>query len=553
MTDGPGMGKRRGVAGAAIALFAAAVLLSACGKPAQDRASAIAPRAANETRPNILVIQVDHLGPELGAYGDAAADTPHIDQLAHDGVTFTSFYGASGGEDAETAALLTGMHPSTIGMVQEWADQAAWTVAPPPEVRGYPELLRAAGYDTFHVGARPDPFGGSAALWAHEAKKPGETWPGGVLRQPFLGIVDLSTHDAEKKKTFWDRLAFWRKQETAATRTNPAPITQPPYLPATPAVRDELDAEYARVHRVDDAVGTLMQRLRDAGVLDHTIIIFTAKSGPARPRAERTIYDSGARLPLIVRWPDHHGAGTVRQDLVSGIDVAPAILRMGGVAPRAWMQGQDHLSGADAANTFVFTVQNRVDNAYERVFAVRDGRYLYVLNLSPYISVLQLARPGALTDAVAAARKAGRLTRGQAQAFSDDRSQTELYDLKSDPYELTNIAADPAHAGDVARLAQVLDAFVAEAPDYSTDTTRDLNDLFKPGGVTPVTAAPQGAVRRGVVMLSSMTPGAAILWRTTDKGPWTLYTAPFAAPSHGVEAKAVRYGFVESTVVEIGR
>ena len=96
--------------------------LVACS-PAK-REAAFTPAPHDDTRPNILVITADHLGTELGAYGDKAARTPNIDRLAREGVTFTNAYAASGSEDAETAALLTGVHPSTIGVVQEWTGAA---------------------------------------------------------------------------------------------------------------------------------------------------------------------------------------------------------------------------------------------------------------------------------------------------------------------------------------------------------------------------------------------------------------------------------------------
>ena len=521
------------------------LMLAACGSKPHGEGG-IGTRAANETRPNILIIEVDHLGLQLGAYGDAAADTPNIDRLAREGVRFDAMFGASGGANAETAALLTGMQPSTIGMVQEWTGAGAWSVVPPPEIKGYAEFARADGYVTFHVGMRADPFGSPGSLWTIDDAQPGATWPAAMIDQPFLGVVDLSTltpaQRGEKPKGLFSK----RDDDTYAKA-----VPVPAYLPDTPAVQAALQAEYARVHRVDAQVGAVLERLRAAHVLDHTIVIFLAKSGPVRPRAERTVYDAGTHTPLIVRWPDGRGRGTVRHDLISGIDVAPAILRLTGVAPRAWMQGQDRLTGQGGSATYVFTVQNRVDDVYERVFAVRDGRYLYVLNLAPYTPVLTLSRAGPMADAVAAARKAGKLTRAQAAAFADERSEAELYDLKADPDALNNLADDPAHAGDVARLAQVLNAFAAEAPDYSTWTARDLGDLFKPGGVTPVTAQPQATTHGFAVALTSLTPGASILWRRDANAPWSLYTGPI--PLHGptrIEATAVRYGFLESPMAE---
>jgi hypothetical protein len=242
----------------------------------------------------------------------------------------------------------------------------------------------------------------------------------------------------------------------------------------------------------------------------------------------------------------------VRRDLVSGVDLAPSILKLAGLQPLAWMQGRDRLSVASDPEKFVFSVQDRIDGAFERVFAVRDGRYLYVMNLAPYTPLSALMRKGTLADAELAARKSGRLSPPQDRLFSEERPEVELYDLTTDPAAQRNLAEDPAHAEDVDRLTQALNAFAASAPDFSTWSAQDLEDLFKPGGAIPTATAPTGGLEGGRMSLATATPGAAILWRTSDEDPWRLYVGPVAVGGAAhVTAKTVRYGFRESPAVTI--
>jgi arylsulfatase A-like enzyme len=548
---------RRRRAGGFVALIALACIgLSACGK-GKTAPGAIEPRASGETRPNILVIEVDHLTTTLGAYGDKAAITPNIDRLAREGVTYTDAYAASGGEDAETVALLTGVQPSTIGMVQEWTGAPLWTVAPPPEVRAYPELLRASGYHSFHIGGRIDPFGAPDSLWTQNMRTGG--WPTVNIRQPFVGVIDLSTlPDAAgdpKPRGFWDRLQFWRQDPDAERRiksvTDARKIAVPANLPDTPELRAALKSEYDHVHHVDDEVGAILARLDKAGVLKSTVVIFTAKTGPAHPGAERTVYDAGVHVPLIVRFPDGKGKGSVRRDLVSGVDLAPSILKLARLQPLAWMQGKDRITTAAEPAKFAFTVQNRVDSIYERVFAVRDGRWLYLMNLAPGTAQAALDRPGPVTAAFEAARKAGRLTPAQARLFSSERPEAELYDLKADPQAQHNLAQDGSHSGEVTRLSQVLNAFAASAPDTSTLGAQELQDTYKPGGQTPMATSPTSFLQSGRLMLASITPGATILWRPKDGEPWRIYSGPIPVSGASLQAKTVRYGFDESPVSTI--
>ena len=131
------------------------------------------------------------------------------------------------------------------------------------------------------------------------------------------------------------------------------------------------------------------------------------------------------------------------------------------------------------------------------------------------------------------------------------RPESELYDLQSDPWQLRNLVGNPAYAGQVTRLAEALNLFAGSAPDFSVRSAQELGDLFKPGGQTPMAMQPTAAGVGGRLALSSISPGASILWRTKPEEPWRIYVGPLDAPKAGVQAKAVRYGFQDSPVVTL--
>jgi N-sulfoglucosamine sulfohydrolase len=568
------MAYRSGTLRAVIAAgFAATTLLSGCGpsKPPQA-VGGVAARPAAETRPNVLLILVDHLGPEFDVYGDRTAETPNLDRLAKTGQAFTHAYAASGSDDAALAAILTGVSPQTIGMVQEWTAQRVWTVAPPPEVRGFPETLRQAGYTTFHIGRRTDPFGAASALWTSETiGQVGdglEPWPPIQVSQPFFGEIDLSTvnapGDAALTKPGWIGRLLGRGKTRAAPipvkPIDPRAVQIPAYLPDSHSMRVALAHRYEAIERVDAEIGKILERLDKLGLSSTTDVIVMARSGPALPRAERTLYESGVHIPLIVHRADGKDAGKVRQDIVSGVDIAPSILTRAGLKPFAWMQGRERFASSDDPERYAFSVQGRVGAVYERAFAVRDGRYLYIHNLAFNTPVLSLARRGpGLIAFLAVARENRRverpgltvpaqLTPEQARVLrSDDRPEDEFYDLQKDPFQMNNLAEEDQYAGELQRLSDALNTFAASAPDYSTWDARELQDLYRPGGVTPTTSVPTLAVQAGRRVLDSATPGAVILWRPKDAPLWKIYTGPLPA-SGDIEAKAARYGFNDSAV-----
>lgn len=527
------------------------VLVLAAAACQAEREPTISPRSQNETRPNILVFVADALGPELGAYEDPAAVTPNIDRLAREGITYANAYAASGSSGAAWGAALTGVHPQTLGLIQDWNGERGWNVAPQPEVKAFPDLLRRAGWYSFRVGPQSDPFGGASALWDKNERTDGAVWLDNDIPQPFVGVVEATTlprDDADapraRKKGFLESLFAGKEAPPTPVVIDPKKIVVPSYLPDTPALRAALAARYQRIAAFDAQVGAAIQRLERAGALDKTVIIVTARTGPPWPRAERTLYDSGVRIPLIVRHPDGRGRGTVSRALVSGVDLAPSILKLAGRQPMAWMHGRDRLSARpDPAATFVFSIQNRVGPVFERARAVRDSRYLLILNEAPRTRLWDLARKGDLYDAVAGA--GGQPTLGPNQ--TSPRAEVELYDLRSDPAQVRNLAADSGRIGDVQRLAAALAAFNAMTPDLSNASTNELRDRYQPAGQTPVTAPPVMRLVGGRVAMEALTPGSAIQWRINDKDVWKLYRGPVALPKNGrLQAKASRYGFRDS-------
>lgn len=261
----------------------------------REREPTITARSQNETRPNILIFVANSLGPELGVYEDEASLTPNIDRLAAEGITYANAYAASGSSSAAWGTALTGVHPQTLGLIQDWNGERGWNVAPQPEVKAFPDLLRQGGYHTFRVGAPADPFGGTSALWDFNERTAGATWPDADIPQPFLGLIEISTlprddKDAPKPrdKGFFEGLFAKKEKPPAPVVIDPKKIVVPAYLRDTPALRAAMAARYQRIADFDAQIGAAVERVRKARALDKTIIIVTARTGPPWPRAERT-------------------------------------------------------------------------------------------------------------------------------------------------------------------------------------------------------------------------------------------------------------------------
>jgi arylsulfatase A-like enzyme/lysophospholipase L1-like esterase len=519
------------------------------------------PVQAND-QPNILILMAEDLGLRVGAFGDPVANTPNIDRLAEQGTRFPNTFTAAGVCAPSRAAHITGMHQVAIGaqhMRTRSFKPNEYRAVPPPEVKAYPELLRAAGYYTLtnnkldyqfsNYGAGSGPF----TIWDYEGDDP--DWNRRAQGQPFFALINFGmTHESRMfaKNVKIQRAKGWKQV------TDPAAVGVPPYYPDTPAIRQDIAQHYDNIHEMDREVGTWLTRLEADGLLENTIVIWTTDHGDGLPRGKRELYDSGIKVPLVLRWPVNlrprdkaPGSGDSR--LVSFVDFGPSVLAWAGVEVPDYMHGKPVLADPAVSREYVFASKDRLDEMPFRERVVRDSRYKYLYNYQPGEVG---AKPLAYREQLATMAdlrewfESGRMNDQQAAWFRP-RPQEEFYDLQNDPHEVNNLADDPAYADELARLRHALARWRERVPDLSDEPEAQMAERFWPGGEQPVTRSPRLIGKDGFMTITCPTEGASIGYRV-DGGGWQLYSEPFKVTAGAlVEAKSVRYGWRESMVTSI--
>jgi N-sulfoglucosamine sulfohydrolase len=538
-----------------------------------------APAAALTSRPNVLLVVAEDLSPRLGSYGDAVAHTPSLDRLAAEGARYTNAFASAGVCAPSRAAIVMGVAQNRFGAGHMRALQGGYTAAPPPDWKAFPELLRRAGYYTVNSGKTDyqmsthlgGSYGGPSTIWDRDGGV-GEglvwddfaLWRGRAPGQPFFAYLTLGvTHESQVWPTWqlsnaplhWLLLPMrMRNHARWQHRTDPAAVAVPPYYPDVPEVRADLARHYDNVAVMDRMVGETLAALAADGLAGETVVIFTSDHGDGLPRAKRWLYDSGIRVPLIVRWPGRIAPGSVSDELVSGVDLASTALALAGVPRPPHLEGRV-LIGAEREPppAAVFGARDRMDESADTVRAARGPRFAYIRNLRPELPY-QLRN--AFAEQMPTLRilrelhAAGALTGAPALWLRARRPAEELYDTESDPHQVRNLAEDARHAGTLSALRGALDAWLTAAPDLGLLPETELRDRFWPGGVQPRTAAPEIEIERGRASLRCPTEGASLAYRI-DGGPWSLYVGPFpVSPGVRVEARAVRYGWAESDAAE---
>jgi uncharacterized sulfatase len=508
-------------------------------------------RAAARQRPNILWLSSEDTSPTLGCYGDAYAVTPTLDRLASQGARYSHAFSVYGVCAPSRSSIITGMYPTAIGTCHMRS-----MGVPPPEVKCFTEYLRAAGYYCANNVKTDYNFDPPATAWddcstkAHWRNRPSKDTPF------FCVLNDTVTHESQIRATP-EQAAKNTSMLTPAQRRDPAKAPVPPYYPNTPTVRQDIARYYETVTALDHHVDRILGDLASDGLAENTAVFYWGDHGWGMTRGKRWPYDSGIRVPLLVRWPGMVKSASVDPRMVSLMDLGPTALSLAGIRPPAYMHGRAFL-GEHAAppRKHVFACRDRMDETPDTIRAVRDSRFKYIRNYRPELPysqhIVYMDEMPTLRE-MRSLNAAGKLSGAPALWFAPRKPEEELYDCASDPHEIKNLATDPKHASKLKELRAVHEQWERDYPDLGRLPEPELLDRMRPGGTWQTTAVPQAKTSDGKVELTCATPGASIAY-TMESGAkprWLLYSAPLAAAAGTLRAKACRLGFKDSEEVSV--
>ena len=406
--------------------------------------------------------------------------TPAFDRVAGEGVLFTNAYCDAPTCGPSRSAILTGQ---PIWRLEE-AGNIHSTL--PVKFATYASLLEEAGYAIGHTSKG----------WA-----PGRLEPGGRTRNPAGDQFD-SFEAFDQQRPEDQPFCFWlgsrdphRPYELGSGRKSgkdPEKVIVPPHMPDHPIVRNDILDYYVEIERFDRNVADALKILQRMGRLDNTLVVVTSDHGMPFPRAKASLYDYGSRVPLTIRWPKAISAGRTVDDFVSLSDLAPTFLQAAGLDPHAEMTAQSLLplltssdSGQiDSSRDAAYIAMERHDGCRRGgkgypCRAIRTKDYLYIRNFEP------TRWPSGSPNAADCARAIpyGEIDSSPTKTFMMDhrhddagvdhlaelafgtRPENELYDLKSDPGQLNNIAGKPSAMAQTKKLRERLMNHLAATGD----------------------------------------------------------------------------------------
>lgn len=402
----------------------------------------------------VLFLSDDHGRLDSTVYGARDLRTPHMERLARDGMTFSHAFAASPSCAPSRATMLTGLMPGRHGAHENHA-------APRADVKKLPAWLHERGYEVAAFGKVAHYNQDKLYGFDHYDKDPAAPAVSAYLaarspEKPLCLIVGThKPHVPWPEKTDYD----------------PAALSIPPGHVDTPETRAFRARYYAGVTLADADLGAIYD-LALAKLGGNLLFLYASDHGAQWPFGKWNLYDAGLRVPLIAVWPGVIGPGLTSDALVSLADLPPTFIELAGGTPPADLDGRSFapiLQGAKKDHRDrIFSTHSRDGkmNVYP-IRSLRTREWKYILNLEPggeHTTHIDKARA---RDGV------GYFTSWEERARTDPvakaileryhrRPAEELYDLRSDPHEQRNLAADPAHAETLARLRAELGAWRRE-------------------------------------------------------------------------------------------
>ncbi len=464
--------------------------------------AATTPHALAEVLPNIVVMFIDDMGyADIGPFGASAYATPHLDQMAKEGMRFTDFQVSSAVCSAPRAALMTGCYHPRVGISGALGPSAKhginaneMTLAEVCKQKGY----ATACYGKWHLGHHPkflptnhgfDEYFGlpySNDMWPYHPGVRHLPMEERLKRWPHLPLIE-GTNVINPEVTGADQEPLTKQYTEHAVdfinhnKEKPFLVYIPHSMVHVPLyVSEQFKGKSGAglfgdvVMEVDWSMGQILAAIKKNGLDEKTLVIFTTDNGPwlsygdhagsAKPLREGkgTMFEGGCRVPTVMRWPGKIPAGSACDELAATIDILPTVAKLiGANLPEHKIDGQDirplMFGAQDAKSPHEYFYHYYAGGQLQ---AIRDRRW-------------KLHFPH--TYRTLSGRQGG--TGGIPVKYDQSKTELELYDLKSDVSEQRNVLEE--HPDIVERLQAA--AEVARA-DLGDRLTKRSGNGIRPAG-----------------------------------------------------------------------
>ena len=415
---------------------------------------------------NIVLFLADDQGiDDVGCYGNNIIRTPNIDRLAEEGLRFNLAFTPTAMCSPSRSALYTGLYPHRNRCHPNHSRIKTGIKTLPYYLKSLAYRVGLAG--KVHVKPKDQfPF-------EYMALKPEQIEKFMTLEsdKPFCLIVASHEPHGPHKQGGYE----------------PDKIPVPPYRVDTPQTRQQLANYYTDIDLLDKEVGEVLGLLKKNNLEQNTLFVYASDHG-YDIYAKWSCYEAGLHVPFIVRWPGNVKPGTVTDAMVSFVDVLPTFVEAAGGRQPKNIDGRSFLpvlvGQKNRHNEVVFgahTTRGIISGKAYPIRSVRTRTHKYIRNLNPEGTFQCVSTHGRNYREIDNGVWGSWKQKAKTDVFAAKRVKTfqhrpaeELYDLTKDPYELKNLADDPAQRRLLVSLADMLGAWMKQQGDRGMEAEMDV-------------------------------------------------------------------------------
>ena len=441
-----------------------------------------------QNQPNIVwLVAEDQSQYFFPFYGDKSVNLPNISFLLENGIVYDNMNSPYPVCAPARSGIITGMYPSSIGTgnmrahsdnrivrgkteasleIPYYSSKLAESITP------FTQILIEEGYYCTNNSKRDYNFNLRDEAWDDSSNN--ASWEKREEGQPFFSIFNFNiTHESE----------IW-KRDKEKLKVDPNNLTVPPVFPDDSISRHALAVNYSNLVEMDKQMGLIIKNLKDQGLYDNTYIFFYSDHGGPFPRHKRAIYETGSKVPLIVKFPTNIKVKEKRNsDMLSFIDFAPTILSLAGIDIPKIYQGKAFLGNKESKKKrkYLFTASDRFDEHPDRIRAVKSKRFKYIRNYNinkPHALPIGYRNQMPLMKHLNKLNDSNMLSPEQKLWFQVPKNLEEFYDLENDPFELNNLIGDNNYSKELNELRKQLDNWMKEINDLGHISEKELAKLL---------------------------------------------------------------------------
>ena len=437
-------------------------------------------------KPNIIwLVCEDQSTDFFPMYGDDTINLPNLEALADDSVVYENMHATTPVCAPARSAIITGMYPTTLGTHNMRTYNEGRTTNQPslgipsysPKFPNYilpfTKYLRDHGYYCTNNNKEDYNFKISDDAWDQTCKycsgkqKENIHWRNRDKDQPFFAVFNFQiTHEAQ----------IW-SQAKNKIYVDPSNIKVPPYFPDDPIIRKDMAINYSNLIRMDREVGKLITELKNQGLYENTYIFFYSDHGGPFPRHKRAIYESGTKVPFMIKMPNSKYAKTRDNRLLSFIDLAATVLDIANINIPDYMQGESILDSSINERKYLVSASDRFDEQIDRIRSIQSKKYKLIVNFDtskPHALPVSYRENMPMMQRMKEMYVSGNLNPVQQLWFETPKSKLEFYDLQLDPYEVNNLIEIPKYKSLILEYKKQLENWIEKTNDMGRIAEEDI-------------------------------------------------------------------------------